>query len=82
MIPFTPAGTWPGKYLLSRLFLMMSAGKSYLKSLMSTEILAPRNQPDVVEDWLGEGGVSMMRGVLFKVDPVIVKVTLTLDGMG
>ena len=48
---------------------------------MSTEILAPRNQPDVVEDWLGEG-VSRMRVVLFKVDPVIVKVTLTLDGMG
>ena len=43
--------------------------------------MAPRNQPDVVEDWLGEG-VSMMRVVLFKVDPVIVKVTLTLDGMG
>ena len=43
--------------------------------------MAPRNQPDVVEDWLGEG-VPMMRVVLFKVDPVIVKVTLTLDGMG
>ena len=48
---------------------------------MSNEILAPKNQPDVVEDWLGEG-VSMMRIVLIKVDPVIVKVTLTLDRMG
>ena len=48
---------------------------------MLSEIMAPKNQPDVVEDWLGEG-VSMMRIVLIKVDPVIVKVTLTLDRMG
>ena len=39
--------------------------------------MAPRNQPDVVEDWLGEG-VSMMRVVLLKMDPVIVIVTLAM----
>ena len=48
---------------------------------MLSEIMAPKIQPDVIEDWLGEG-VSMMRIVLIKVDPVIVKVTLTLDRMG
>ena len=32
VIPLTPAGTCPGKYLLSLLFLIMSSGKSYLTS--------------------------------------------------
>ena len=43
--------------------------------------MAPTNQPDIVEDGLGEC-ISMMRVVLLKVDPVIVIVTLTLEGRG
>ena len=43
--------------------------------------MAPTNQPDIVEYWLREC-ISMMRVVLLKMDPVIVIVTLTLEGWG
>ena len=48
---------------------------------VKSDFMAATNQPDIVEYWLIEY-ISMMRVVLLKVDPVIVIVTLTLEGWG
>ena len=81
VIPLTPPGTWPGKYLLSLLFLMMSAGRSYLTAILSRLYLLWLSReiiPDVVEDWFVEVvsmvGLMMREGLLI-VEPVIVVVT-------
>ena len=52
---------------------------SEIRFYVKLGIMAPTDQPDVVEDWLREA-ISMMRVVILKVDPVIVIVTLILMG--